>query len=337
MEGWTYAKAGVDLRKHRSMHERALEMMSRLARELDADVGGLGGYASWIRVGGRKLVLHIDGVGTKSIIAAKLGNYEVIGWDCVAMNVNDVACEGAIPKALVDYIAMPESSEEVFEGVFRGVLSAAEVSKVAVLGGETAILPNLVNSIDAVCVVLAEKSVDFTNRAEVGDVVIGFRSSGIHANGYSLVRRVLESTVGYEAVVDGVSLPQELLKPVIIYSNFTLEAIQRRLINSAAHVTGGAFTKLKRVLGKGADMVLEVPEPHPIFKVIMKLGNVPVSEMYRVFNMGVGLVVTAPKGAVSDVLDLASKYGHEAQVIGEVKEGSGKVFIRTPWGDELEF
>ena len=337
MEGWTYAKAGVDLRKHKSMHKKALEMMSRLARELNAEVGGLGGYASWIGVGGKKLVLHVDGVGTKSIIAAKLGNYEVIGWDCVAMNVNDVACEGAVPKALVDYIAMPESSEEVFEEVFRGVLSAAEVSKAAVLGGETAILPDLVNYVDVVCVVLAEKSVDFANKAVSGDVVVGLRSSGIHANGYSLVRKVLEGSAGYDAVVDGVDLPQELLKPVVIYSNFTLEAIQRGLINSAAHITGGAFTKLKRVLGGGADMVLELPEPHPIFRVIMRLGNVPVSEMFRVFNMGVGLVVTAAKDAVSEVLDLAGKYGHEAQVIGEVREGSGKVFIRTSWGDELEF
>ena len=336
MERWTYAKAGVDLRKHRLMHEKALEMMARLAKEVNAEVGGLGSYASWIRVGSSRIVLHVDGVGTKSIIAAKLGRYEVVGWDCVAMNVNDVACEGAVPKALVDYVAMPEANEDAFADIMRGILSAAEVSRVAVLGGETAILPDLVNCVDAVCVVLAEKPLDFSNRAEVGDVVIGLRSSGIHANGYSLVRKVLESTVGYEAVVDGVDLPKELLKPVVIYSNFTLEAIRRRLINSAAHITGGAFTKLRRVLGKDKDVTLKMPEPHPIFKIIMNLGNVPVGEMYRVFNMGIGLVITAPSSNVGEVLDLASRYGHEACVIGEVREGSGKIFIRSPWGDVLE-
>ncbi len=336
MERWTYAKAGVDLRKHKLMHEKALRMMARLAREINAEVGGLGGYASWIRVGSSRIVLHVDGVGTKSIIAAKLGNYEVVGWDCVAMNVNDVACEGAVPKALVDYIAMPEANEDAFAGIMSGILSAAEVSKVAVLGGETAILPDLVNYVDAVCVVLAEKPLDFRNKAEVGDVAIGLRSSGIHANGYSLVRKVLESTVGYEKVIDGVDVSRELLKPVVIYSNFTLEAIRRELINSAAHITGGAFTKLKRVLGEDKDIILNMPEPHPIFKVIMKLGNVSVSEMYRVFNMGVGLVVTVPSSNVSEVLDLASRYGHEAHVLGEVKEGSGKVLIKSPWGDELE-
>ena len=334
---WTYAKAGVDLRKHRSMHEKALEMMSRLAKEVNAEVGGLGGYASWIKLGSSKLVLHVDGVGTKSIVAAKLGNYEVVGWDCVAMNVNDVACEGAVPKALVDYIAMPKADEGVFTDILRGVLSAAEVSKVAVLGGETAILPDLVNHVDVVCTVLAEKSLNFSNRAEVGDVVVGLRSSGIHANGYSLVRKVLESTVGYGAVVDGVNIAKELLKPVIIYSNFTLEAIREGLINSAAHITGGAFTKLRRILGEDKDVVLKMPEPHPIFKVVMKLGNVPVDEMYKVFNMGIGLVVTVPEGNVKEVLDLASRYGHEAYVIGEVREGSGKVFIRSPWGDAIEF
>lgn len=325
---WTYSRAGVDLNKHKSMHSYVLRLIEELNRGLGYEVRGLGGYATTINYGGLELSLHIDGVGTKTLVLQKLGMIKVAGWDCVAMNVNDVACSGAKPLALVDYVAMPRPDEEVFRSVVEGVVEAARHANVAVLGGETAILPDLAIGVDVVCAVLAVKTLSFTNIASIGDVVVGLESLGLHANGYSLVRKVLESRgMDYSSTIRGVNLGEELARPTAIYSNLVLEAVEKRLINSAAHITGGAFTKVRRVLANNMDMVLEPPEPPEIFKVIMELGGIPIEEMYRVFNMGIGLVVTTK--SASEFIELSKRRGFKAHIIGKVVEGSGKIVIKS--------
>jgi len=334
---WTYSKAGIDLSKHRSMHRYALENIAKLAKELGINIKNIGSYTTFMDVGGVDIALHVDGVGTKTIVLSKLNRYEVIGWDCVAMNVNDVVCDGARPLALIDYIAMPRDDEEIFKRIFNGIINAARIARVAVVGGETAILPDLVNGVDALCMVVAVKRNSFVNRARKGDIVIGVNSWGLHANGYTLVRKVIESTVNsYNISIDGIDLGEELSRPTAIYSNLVMEAIEQGLVNSVAHITGGAFRKVKRVLGDDLDMYIKMPEPPKIFSLIMKLGNIPVTEMYSVFNMGIGLVFTAPIEKVQSLVELIERNGFNAYKLGEVVSGSGSIYIDTPFGERLE-
>lgn len=330
MSGWSYSKAGVDLSKHRSMHNYVLKLIEDLNKELGYIVEGLGGYTSTLTYGDNKLALHVDGVGTKTIILQKLGKLKVAGWDCIAMNVNDVVCDNARPIAVADYIAMPSADEEVFKHVVEGIVEAAKVAKVAVLGGETAILPDLVNGVDVVCTVLALKDRTSFNRVEIGDIIVGVSSWGLHANGYSLVRKILEDKgLGYKAVVDGLDLAEELTKPVAIYSNLVLELREKGIAKAVAHITGGAFSKLKRVLHHNVDAVLEMPKPPKIFNTIMRLGNVPVEEMYKVFNMGIGMILTVDEENVDTAKATIEKHGFTFYKLGKAVEGYGRVILKT--------
>ncbi|MEM4552740.1 MAG: phosphoribosylformylglycinamidine cyclo-ligase [Ignisphaera sp.] len=325
---WSYAKAGLDLSKHKSMHNYVLELLERLAKDLGVEISGLGGYGTAIKIGSYEMMLHVDGVGTKTIVLEKLGKLKVAGWDCVAMNVNDVVCDGGIPIALVDYISMPRDDVEIFREVIDGLVEAARIAKVPILGGETAILRDLVSGVDVVCTVLAIKK-NFVNEARVGDIVIGIESWGLHANGYTLVRRVLESSGyhDYRGVIDDVDLGEELSKPTAIYSNLVLELITYNLVHSIAHITGGAYTKVKRIL-RETDMVLDMPKPPKIFEVIMRLGNISIEEMYRVFNMGIGMIITTSLENQEEVLKIVERYGFKAHILGKVVTGDGKVRLK---------
>lgn len=334
---WTYSKAGIDLSRHRSMHRYALENIAKLSKELKIKLMNIGSYTTFIDLDGIDIAIHVDGVGTKTIVLEKMNRYEVIGWDCVAMNVNDVVCDGAKPVVLVDYIAMPNDDEEVFRRVFNGIIDAAKTSRVAVIGGETAILPDLVSGIDAVCIVFAVKKNSFVNKARKGDVVIGVSSWGLHANGYTLVRKVIENSIkSYNVEINGINIGEEFSRPTAIYSNMVMETISQGLISSVAHITGGTFRKVKRVLGEDLDIHMKMPEPPKIFIILMNLGKIPVSEMYSVFNMGIGLVLTAPRDKVRYLYNLIEKYGFNAYKLGEVIDGSGAIHIDTPFGEKIE-
>ena len=337
-EVWTYSKAGVDLSKHKLMHQRALNAIKELAKKLNINVKDLSGYASSITYKDIEIILHADGVGTKTLVLQKLNKLEVIGWDCVAMNVNDVVCVGARPIALLDYIVLPESNEEVFNRVINGIIEASKVSNVAIVGGETAIMPDLVTGVDVACFVMAERLYDIPRRDLNSHVVIGIESWGLHANGYTLLRKIIESKLGsYKVMLEGIDVSEEVSKPTAIYSNLILDALSKGLISSATHITGGAFTKLKRILNNSFDITLKMPEPKPIFKLVAKLGNVPLSEMYRVFNMGIGMVVTTPKDCVEEFMSLTSKYGFKSWILGDVRLGKGRVYIKTFTGDVIEY
>lgn len=327
-----YAKAGVDLSKHREMHRVAAEAIARVAEELETNIGDLGGFAPYIRLGDLDLALHVDGVGTKTLVLKELGAPEVAGWDCVAMNVNDLACGGFRVVAISDYVAMGEPDVELFRRVVSGIASAARYVRAPIVSGETAILPGLVRGLDVVCFAVGTREVRLGGRAEVGDVVVGVESWGLHANGFSLVRKIVEERVGgYRAVVDGVNLAEELVKPTAIYYDLILEAARLGYITSATHVTGGGWSKAKRVLGGSADMVLEAPKPPRIFEVLLSVGEVPVEEAYRVFNMGVGLILTTKPEYVDPLLKLVESKSFRGYVLGEVVPGRGLVRIEVGW------
>jgi phosphoribosylformylglycinamidine cyclo-ligase len=339
MCGLTYARAGVDLGKHRKMHEIAIAVFKEVARSLGYEIRGVGGFAPYIDLLGHKLVLHVDGVGTKTLVLRRLKAMKVAGWDCVAMNVNDVACNGARVVALSDYVAMDAANEEEFKDVVDGLAEAATKVGAPVVSGETAILPGLARGVDVVCFALAVIESDFENRARVGDVVLGLESWGLHANGYSLARKVVEDVIGsYDAVVEGVNIGSEMAKPTALYYSFLLKAVRMGYITSATHVTGGGWSKMKRVLGTSADAVLKAPKPSKLFEVLTKYGGIELEEAYRVFNMGVGLIVTCPRSRVVDVVRLAAEEGFTSWVLGEVVPGSGAVLVEAGWhrGERFE-
>lgn len=341
MSGWSYAKAGVDLNLHRELHRIALDSVARVnsvvSGKLGMRYGGIGSYSGWVTVNGLDISLHVDGVGTKSLIASALGKYKVIGWDAVVINVNDVVCSGVQPIALVDYIAMSYPNDVAFKEILEGIEEAAITNELLMLGGETAILADVIKGIDVVCVVLGVKKYYNGLKALRGDVVVGLYSNGIHANGYSLVRKVIESTVGYEAVINGVKISDELLKPVTNYAPLILESLSKNLISSAAHISGGAFKKVRRILDDGLNIVIETPKPPKVFELLMDLGNISTYEMYNVFNMGIGMVVTLPNDNLCEFKSAAKRYGIETAELGYVVEGEGKVILNTYYGDVIEF
>ena len=326
--GLSYRDAGVDLDASEVLHSLASRLLA----------GRREAYTSSLELQGRELVLHVDGVGTKTLVLERLGRLRVAGWDCVVMNTNDVACDAARPVALVDYIAMPRADEYAFREILEGVREAAEAIGAVLLGGETAILPGLIQGVDVVCTVLALREPGWrgSNRARLGDVLVGIESNGLHANGYSLARRIaLERLGGYTAVVDGLDLAEELAKPVRDYTRFLIEAWSRGLLTAAAHITGGAFTKMRRILPPGAAAVMEMPEPPRVFQVLVEAGGVEPSEAYRVWNMGVGLVVATPKDSLDELLSLAKQHGHRAHVLGRVEQSEAtepRIILDTVYG-----
>lgn len=332
MCGLTYAHAGVDLGRHRKMHEIAASVFKEVARSLGYEIHGAGGFTPHIDLLGHKLVLHVDGVGTKTLVLRRLRAMKVAGWDCVAMNANDVACGGARVVALSDYIAMDTASEDEFKDIVEGIAEAAVKVGAPVVSGETAILPGLARGVDVVCFALAIIDTDFENRARVGDVVIGLESWGLHANGYSLARKVIEEVVGgYDVTLDGVNVSAEMTKPTALYYSFLRKAVRMGYITSATHVTGGGWTKMKRVLGASADAKLKAPKPGRLFEILVRYGGIELEEAYRVFNMGVGLIVTCPPSRVDDVVRLALEEGFTSWTLGEVVPGSGTIVIEADW------
>lgn len=240
---------------------------------------------------GYALALHSDGVGTKVLVAEACHRYNTIGIDCVAMNVNDVICLGAEPLALVDYLALQEPRPKLVTEIMRGLQRGAREAGVAIVSGETAILPDVVKGFDLAAMVigLVRKDRLITGeQTQVGDVILGLRSSGIHSNGLTLARKVLLTNR-----FDAPAL-RELLRPTRIYVNPILRLLRSKVrVHGLAHITGGAYSKLKRIGQRsGVGFVLDkLPKPQPIFRQIQSKGGISDREMYRTFNMGIGFLV----------------------------------------------
>ncbi len=276
------------------------------------------------------LALHTDGVGTKVLVAEACRKYDTIGIDCVAMNVNDIICLGAEPLALVNYLALEKPRPSLVVELMKGLSRGAREAGVAVVSGETAVMPDVVKGFDlaATVVGLVKKSKIITGeKAELGDFILGLPSNGIHSNGLTLARRLLlRGKPNHQVLL-------ELLRPTRIYVKPILKLLRLGVeVHGLAHVTGGAYSKLKRIgiRAKVGFQLNSLPRPQWIFKKIQDAEQVSDREMYRTFNMGTGFLIVCPKREVKRAEALLPEVKHVGYVTG-----SSSVTISVD-GRELE-
>ena len=339
----SYAAAGVDI----TAGYRAVELMKKhIARTKNEgcldDVGGFGGCFGLPIAGMEEpvLVSGTDGVGTKLRIAQLLGKHDTIGIDCVAMCVNDVICCGARPLFFLDYIAcgknIPEKIAEIVNGVAEGCVQSGS----ALIGGETAEHPGMMAEDDydlagfSVGIVDKKKIIDNTRMAE-GDVVIALASSGVHSNGFSLVRKVFDvehnpDLMKPNEALGGKSIAETLLTPTRIYVKSILALLQKVDVKGISHITGGGFYEnIPRSIPEGlcAKIDRSAVRVLPIFDLIAKTGNIPERDMFNTFNMGVGMSVVVPAAQAKEALEILVANGEDAYVIGAIVRGSEQVTL----------
>jgi phosphoribosylformylglycinamidine cyclo-ligase len=341
-----YARAGVDVAKVRTIQASLADLLSSTFESRRGKFGepaiGIGHYAGLIDIGGdRLLAMHTDGVGTKVLVAQEMRKFDTVGIDCVAMTVNDLICLGAEPAALLDYIALEKEDDDLVAQLSRGLVTGAEEARVAIVGGETAIVGDLLKGIGGYGFDLVSMGVGVVKRGALidgrkvreGDIVLGMASSGLHSNGYTLARRIVSGKNMDEELEElGESIGDALLKPTRIYVRPTLHAMRRREVHGIAHITGGAFAKLPRLVGarklRFALSRLEGESTPSIFGFLKREGGLSDEEMYRTFNMGVGLCIVTPKSEAEAVLRDYQRSGFEGRQIGKVERGEG-VFVGT--------
>lgn len=339
----TYASAGVNLAAGEQAVRRIKEKVRSTFRpEVIGDLGGFGGLFA-LDVGRYRrpvLVASTDGVGTKALVARAAGRLDTIGIDLVAMCVDDLACQGAEPLFLLDYLAVGSLVVEQVEALVEGVAEGCRQAGCALLGGEMAEHPGAMErgefDLAGFAVGVAERGRLVTGEhLRPGDVLIGLPSPGLRCNGYSLARRVLFERAGRsldDPAYAGAprSLADELLEPSVIYAPTVAQLLRSVEVRAIAHITGGGIVgNLSRVLPPSIDAVIrrgewEVPR---IFTEIQRLGDVADAEMTRVFNLGIGMVVAVDPADVFEAIDVARSGGHRAVAIGEVVEGSGHVVL----------
>ena len=334
-----YAAAGVDI----EAGYQGVKMMNRyvqrtLTADVISDLGGFGGLFSLDLHGLEKpvLVSGTDGVGTKQRIAQLMDRHNTVGIDCVAMCVNDIICCGAKPLFFLDYIAIGKNIPEKVVSLVSGVSEGCVRAGCALIGGETAEHPGTMAADDydlagfAVGIVDREKIIDH-NRMKAGDVVIALPSSGIHSNGYSLVRKVFDvenADLGQYYGELGCALGEELLRPTKIYVRPVLAAIEAADIRGISHITGGGFYEnIPRCIPDGLcakieKKALRIP---PIFPLLSRMGGISERDMFNTFNMGTGMVLVAAKDSADKALAALHSLGQEAGVIGEIVLGEEKV------------
>jgi len=335
----TYKEAGVDIDKADAFIKKIRPLVKATYRT--GVLGEIGAFGGLFHLGAEKfhdpvLVSATDGVGTKIKIAILMDRHDTIGIDLVAMCVNDIIVHGATPLFFLDYLAMGSLDLDVATQLIEGITNGCRQARCSLIGGETAEMPGLYQPGDydlagfVVGVVERDQIIDGSDIA-VGHKIIGLASSGLHSNGYSLVRRVLLERHGFQLSEEfeelGGSLGEELLKPTRIYVETVLNLLRDFPINGICHVTGGGLTdNLPRVLPKSCRAVIHRqswPVP-PIFHLLRTLGNIPEEEMLRTFNNGIGLALVVNENQVDDVTQRAEALGEMAYVIGEItarKEG----------------
>ena len=332
----TYKEAGVDV----DAGNRAVELMKDAVRstfrpEVLSDVGGFGALFRLGKYDDPVLVSGTDGVGTKLKVAFMLNKHDTVGIDLVAMCVNDILVSGAEPLFFLDYIGIAKISPEHAAEIVAGVAAGCRDAGCALVGGETAELPGLYSPGEydlagfAVGVVEKPRIVDGRG-IKAGDVLVGLASSGLHSNGYSLVRKLVFEIGNLSSVHVpkelGITVGEELLRPTRIYVRQVLPLLERNLIQGMVHITGGGFIEnLPRVLPEGLGVGISLgtwPIP-PVFDWLQRLGELELKEMYRTFNMGIGFVLILHPEDVSAARELLMELGEESYIIGKVVEGGG--------------
>ena len=338
----TYRHAGVDI----EAGDEAVRRIAPLARSTFRPevLGGIGGFAGFVRVPTKfrepVLVSSTDGVGTKLKVAFRADRHDTVGIDLVAMGVNDVLVHGAEPLYFLDYIGCAHLDPARIEAIVQGVARGCQEAGCALIGGETAELPDLYApgeyDLAGFAVGVAERSRLLDGaRVRAGDAVVGLASTGLHSNGYSLARKIVFEVMGLalDAPLPGTgrTVAEELLEPTRIYVRPVLRALERLSVSAMAHITGGGLTgNLPRVLPEGARAVIArkawtVP---PVFTTLQRAGHVDDSEMFRTFNMGIGYVMVVAAAQADALTALLQAEGQRATVIGEIINGPRGVELR---------
>ena len=324
--GMTYADAGVDQDVMNAAAKNLLGSLRFKREGLGAPYRHEGGFSGLIEFGDVLLGLATDGVGTKSHISQETGKWDTIGIDCVAMNVNDLICVGAEPLSFVDYIATPRPDPEVWRQIGIGLDEGCRQSNMTLVGGETSVMPETVKQIDITGTALGYVPRDRVitgMEVAVGDAIIGLASSGIHSNGYTLVRKVVsDAGLSWDAPFGGRTLGEVALEPTTIYVKAIMELVGSVEVKAMANNTGGGLRNLARWRG-GLRYVVDDPLPvPPIFPALQEWGGIEDIEMWQTFNMGIGFFIAVSGEVVDDALSVLGPH-HECKVVGRVEEGSG--------------
>ena len=338
----SYQDSGVNL-------EAGYEVVSRIKKHVKSTdrpgvMGNIGSFGGMFDLGSLGyehpiLVSGTDGVGTKLKIAFDAGRHDTIGIDAVAMCVNDVLAQGAQPLFFLDYIAVGKNHPEVVEAIVAGVAEGCRQAGCSLIGGETAEMPGMYDEdeyeIAGFTVGAVEKSklID-CSKVAVGDVLIGLPSSGVHSNGFSLVRKIVtDNSFAYTDTLPetyGQTLSELLLTPTRIYVRPILNLLKKVDIHGLAHITGGGFDEnIPRILKEGQGVEIEEGswEILPVFKMLEKYGNVPHREMFNIFNMGIGMVIAVSPQDADRTIEILRSEGEDPKVIGKIIEGKGVSLI----------
>jgi phosphoribosylformylglycinamidine cyclo-ligase len=347
----SYAEAGVDTRTE----DLAMKRIKPLFEQTFKNRKGLMGesllreikhYAAIVKITDQlAIAIKTDGVGTKTFIAQYMNKYDTVGIDCVAMNVNDVLCTGAEPTSFLDYLAIQKSDPDIIEEIAKGLKLGADKAKVSIVGGETAIMPDMINSVDSdkIGFDLAGSALGTINPADIidgrqieeDDTLMGISSSGIHSNGLTLARNIFCNKDNF--LLDrhfdelGRSLGQELLEPTHIYVDEIMQMIREGIsLKVLAHITSDGLRNLTRIGDNFGYEINYLPKPQPIFELIQNYGHIEKTEMYEVYNMGIGMCAVIPQEQLDSALQIGEKYGKKAFVMGKAKKENDKKITIKP-------
>lgn len=327
-KGWTYSKAGVNIDDKSSAIGSLVGELKYKREGIGQMVRIPGLFASLIDFGDKYITMATDGVGTKLLVAEELGIWNTVGIDCIAMNVNDTICVNAEPTSFVDYIAIDKPDENITKEIGIGLQKGAELSNMEIVGGEIAVLPEMVNGVDlsGTCLGYVEKNkIIMGSACAEGDAIVALKSSGIHSNGLTLARKVFQSAgIGMKDKISGLSgsVGEELLTPTEIYVKQVLGITAQHEIHGLVDITGGGLRNILR-MKKGLRYTIDDPiEPAPLFTKIQEIGEIETREIYQTLNMSMGFMIIAPADEAESVV---SEH-RNAQIVGRVEKGDGVLF-----------
>lgn len=321
----TYANAGVNIDKKNEAVEHLIRSLT-YKREKNPSLALKGHYAGVFDLGSFYGALHTDGVGSKILLAKQLNKWEGIGIDCVAMNVNDLIVLGMEPVSMVDYIMLnhvDDKTPNILKKIGDSLNEGAKIANIEIVGGETAVVPDIANDIDlsgSVFGISKDKNIIDGSAISENDIIIGLSSSGVHSNGYSLIRKIIEdNNIGLDEKLDGNTIGDILVEPTNIYVKEILPITEK--VHAMAHITGGGLRNLLRLSSTYKFVLDDLMKPQKIFKFIQKEGDIENKEMYQTFNMGMGFVIIAPEEFRNDIFESISQFN--LKVIGHVEKGQG--------------
>lgn len=336
----SYEKAGVNLEAGYEVVRRIKSHVASTARAgVMGNIGAFGGMFDLASLGVKEpvLVSGTDGVGTKLKLAFAMDKHDTIGIDAVAMCVNDVLAQGAEPLFFLDYVAVGHNEPAKIEAIVAGVAEGCRQAGCALIGGETAEMPGMYaegeyDIAGFTCGVVERSKLIDGSKVKVGDVLVGIASSGVHSNGFSLVRKILtDNALDLDRRYDelgGRTLGEALLAPTRIYVKQVLEVVRNCDVHGISHITGGGFDEnIPRILHEGQGLEIEEGswEILPLFRLLEQWGGIPHREMFNIFNMGIGMVIALDAGEAQKALDILAAAGEKASVIGRVTGSEGVV------------